>query len=101
MMLLNGQTFGWKPARVGFFKDSILGSLFFQIYVDDIFSNLSTSVKIFADDTSLFPIINDASETFTITAYKVSVCEVFLARIFPHSDQKNSEYGRFLRNKCE
>ena len=64
MMLLNDQTFEWKPVRVGFFKDSIPGSLFFQIYVDDIFSKLSTSVKVFADDTSLFPIVNDASETF-------------------------------------
>ena len=33
------------------------------------------------------------------TAWKVSVFGVFLARIFPHSDQNNSEYGHFLRSR--
>ena len=30
------------------------------------------------------------------TAWKVSVFGVILVRIFPHSDQNNSEYGHFL-----
>ena len=32
------------------------------------------------------------------TAWKVSVFGVFLVRIFPHSDQKNFEYGYFSRS---
>ena len=32
------------------------------------------------------------------TTWKVLVFWVFLALIFPHSDQKNSEYGHFLRS---
>ena len=32
------------------------------------------------------------------TAWKVSVFVVFLVRIFPHTDQKNSEYGHFSRS---
>ena len=32
-----------------------------------------------------------------ITASKVSVFGDFLVHIFPHSDQKNSEYGQVLR----
>ena len=36
------------------------------------------------------------SETFT--TWKVSVFGVILVRIFPYSDQNNSEYGNFLRS---
>ena len=34
----------------------------------------------------------------TFTAWNVFIFGVFLVRIFPHSDQKNSEYGHFLRS---
>ena len=33
------------------------------------------------------------------TAKKVSVFGIILVRIFPHSDQNNSEYGHFLRSE--
>ena len=38
---------------------SILGSLFFLIYINDLTENLRCSVKLFADDTSLFTIVQD------------------------------------------
>ena len=31
----------------------------FLVYINDICSNLSSNVKLFADDTSLFSIVND------------------------------------------
>ena len=36
----------------------------FLIYINDICRNLSTNVKLFADDTSLFSIVNDANKSF-------------------------------------
>ena len=36
----------------------------FWVYINDIYSNLSTNVKPFADDTSLFSIMNDGNESF-------------------------------------
>ena len=36
----------------------------FWVYINDICSNLSTNVKPFADDTSLFSIMNDGNESF-------------------------------------
>ena len=35
-----------------------------MVYVNDICNNLSTNVKLFADDTSLFSIVNDANKSF-------------------------------------
>ena len=37
---------------------SILGPLLFLIYVNDICNNLSSTAKLFADDTSLFSVVN-------------------------------------------
>ena len=59
-VLLNGQTSEWKPVKAGVPQGSILGPLFFY----DICSNLSTNVKLLADDTSLFSIVNDANKSF-------------------------------------
>ena len=35
-----------------------------MVYINDICSKLSTNVKPFADDTSLFSILNDANKSF-------------------------------------
>ena len=63
-VLLNGQTSEWKPVKAGVPQGSILGPLFFLVYINDICSNLSTNVKLFADDTSFFSTVNDANKSF-------------------------------------
>ena len=54
----------WKPVKAGVPEGSILGPLFFLVYINDICNKLSTNVKLFADDTSLFSIVNDANKSF-------------------------------------
>ena len=41
----------------------LLGHLFL-VYINDIYCNFSTHVKLFADDNSLFSIVNDANKYF-------------------------------------
>ena len=36
----------------------------FLVYINDTCSNLSSNVKLFADDISLFSIVNDANKSF-------------------------------------
>ena len=57
--VLNGQTSTWGNISAGVPQGSILGPLFFLIYMNDLTQNLKCSVKLFADDTSLFTIVQD------------------------------------------
>ena len=57
-VVLNGQSFNWKFVKAGVVQGSVLKPLFFLIYNNDLPQGLMSDVKSFADDTSLFSIVN-------------------------------------------
>ena len=67
-VLLNGQTSKWLPVKAGVPQGSILGPLFFLIYINDLSDELVSTVKLFADDTSLFSVVCDSN----ISAYELN-----------------------------
>lgn len=40
-------------------QDSILGALFFLIYINDLAEGISSTAKLFVDDTRIFSVVND------------------------------------------
>ena len=58
-VLLDGKNSSWKPIRAGVPQGSILGPLFFLIYINDLPLGIESLAKIFADDTSLFSLVLD------------------------------------------
>ena len=46
----------WTSDNVGIPQGSTLGPLLFLLYVNDLSDNLSSNIKLFADDTSLFSV---------------------------------------------
>ena len=59
-VVLNGQTLEWLPVKAGVPQGSILGPLLFLIYINDLSIGIISTVKLFADDTSLFSIIHNS-----------------------------------------
>ena len=57
-VFLNGQHSSWDNVIAGVPQGSILGPLLFLIYINDLPNDLSSNCKLFADDTSLFSVVN-------------------------------------------
>ena len=58
-IILNGQSSDWTYVKTGARRGSITRPLLFLIYISDLPEVLSTNVKLFADDMSLFSIVRD------------------------------------------
>ena len=59
--VLNGQSSNWGDISAGVPQGSILGPLFFLVYTNDLAVGLKCNVKLFADDTSLFTVVEDST----------------------------------------
>ena len=62
-VILNEQTSSWRPVMAGVPQGSILGPLLSLVYINDLTNELTSSVKLFADYTSLFTIVKDKNES--------------------------------------
>ena len=58
-VVLNGKTSVWSYIRAGVPQGSVLGPLFFLVYINDLVDDISSDAKLFAGDTSLFTVVYD------------------------------------------
>ena len=73
--ILNGQASPWISIKAGVPQCSILGQLLFLIYINDLPDGLSTTAKLFADDTSHFSVVqnvNTSASHFNSDLSKIS-----------------------------
>ena len=62
-VVLNGQNYKWSNISATVPQRSILGPRLFLIYINDLFDNLSSNPKRFADDTLLFSVVHDVYQS--------------------------------------
>ena len=62
-VVINGSNSNWLPVRAGVPQVSILGLLLFIIFINDIVNEINGEIKLFADDTSLYLIVDNPNDT--------------------------------------
>ena len=62
-VVVRGTFSSWTHVKSGVPQGTILGPILFLIYVNDISSNISSSIKMFADDTKVYREITDFETT--------------------------------------
>ena len=61
--MLNGQQSSWADIKADVPQGSILGPLLFLIYISDMPNCLNSNVKLSADDTSLFSVVHNITDS--------------------------------------
>ena len=62
-VVLNGLESNWKSLNAGVPQGSVLGPLLFLVYINDLTDNISSDMRLFADDSSLFTSVKGVTET--------------------------------------
>ena len=62
-VVLNGTKSDWRSVSAGVPQGSVLGPLLFLVYINDLDENISSQMRLFADDSSLFTPVKGVEET--------------------------------------
>ena len=64
-VIIPGSKSEWAPIRAGVPQGSIIGPLMFLIYINDIVSTVNSNIRLFADDTGLYLVIDNNQDILT------------------------------------
>ena len=62
-VVINNSTSSWRDINIGVPQGSIVDPLLFIVFINDILTDINSTITLFADDTSLYLIVDDPQET--------------------------------------
>ena len=65
-VVLPGAESGWNYINAGVQQGSIIGTLLFLLYINDIVNEIGSNIRLFANDTSLFIIVKNPNQAAEI-----------------------------------
>ena len=101
-VVVNGTESQWDNIKAGVPQGSVLGPLLFLVYINDLEEGLKSHVNFFADDTSLFSIVQDPKVSANELNYDLNLISQWARRwkmSFNPDASKQSEEVLFTLKK--
>ena len=102
-VVIPGGFSGWEYINAGVPQGSILGPLLFLLYINDVVQDIQSCVRLFADDTSLYIIVENPNDAAMLlnsdleTIYKWA--ETWLVKINPSKSESLLVSQKSNRNR--
>ena len=106
-IVLPGGLSDWEDISAGVPQGSVLGPLLFLVYINDIVQEINSTIRLFADDTSLYIIVESPEEAANtinqdlnrISAWAAWQCVHVMRKLKSRLDRKALEiiYIAFIR----
>ena len=73
--VINGKTSTRSSIEAGIPQGSVLGPLLFLVYINDLIVGMKSDARIFADDTSLFVVVDDPATAHEILSHDLGLVQ--------------------------